>query len=84
MGVTQEVETVAAIGQADAMVSTSEDFFPYHFARKELSRQDRIDAAGLRAVEAALDPLPIFLRNRPQPQSRWLDWLHELQEVASC
>lgn len=80
----QEVEAVVAIGQADAPVSTSDEFFPYRFGRKQQSRQEWIDAKCLRAIENAIDPLPLFLRRTPAPQSKWLDWLHELHEVASC
>lgn len=59
---------------------------PFFFGPPEFSRQALIDAECLRAVEEALEPLPIFLqraKSEPRPQSGWLDWLHDLGELAS-
>jgi hypothetical protein len=68
------VEAVAAIGQADAMASTSEEFFPYRFGRKP--RAPKLSAEVVRKLEIALaeivafvdgTPAPLFLRD-PSPE----------------
>jgi hypothetical protein len=73
VGDRQEVEAVAAIGQADAMVSTSDEFFPYRFGRKPQPALPADVVAELEAEIAAIvalvagSPAPLFLRD-PSPE----------------
>lgn len=54
---------------------------PFNFGQPESSRFVLDEAAFMDALE----PLPIFLqraKSEPRPQSGWLDWLHDLGELA--
>lgn len=64
-GACQEVETVAASEQADAAVTTSEEFFPYRFGRKP--RAPKLSADVVRKLEIALAEIVAFVDGTPAP-----------------
>lgn len=72
-GARQEVEAAAAIGQADATASASEEFFPYRFGRKPSVALPIDVVAEMEAEIAAIVALvagtsaPLFLRD-PSPE----------------